>query len=87
MSVKIRSMQTGTASSYKGSTPVNHPLGIYLEGPGNSPQAAKRQLARELGGLACRSGELGVLPPRPPGLAASEGLLCPLVSVPWSPLP
>lgn len=84
MLVKIRSMQTGTASSYKGSTPVNHPLGIYLEGPGNSQRAAKRQLARELGGLACRAGELGALPP---GLAASEGLLCPLVSVPWYPLP
>lgn len=37
-------MQTGTASSYKGSTPVNRPLGISLKGPENSRGAVRGSL-------------------------------------------
>lgn len=84
MSVKIRSMQTGTASSYKGSAPVNHPLGVYLEGPGHSEGAAEGQLTRELGRLGGRPGELGALPEHPPALAPPKASL-PSAQCPWAP--
>lgn len=41
-------MQTGTASSYKGPTPPNHPLGFCLEGAREFSGVAEGQFAREL---------------------------------------
>lgn len=86
MSVKIRSMQTGTASSYKGSAPENHPLGVYLEGPGRSQGAEEGQFTRELGRLAGRSGEPGALPQHPPAQRPPRPPL-PSDQCPWAPLP
>lgn len=87
-SVKIRSMQTGTASSYKGPTPLSHPLGVCLEGPGNSRGAAEGPLARELGRPAGRAGVPGAFPPLPPAPAGLQSPHppsgpCPLVPLPW----
>ena len=81
MSVKIRSMQTGTASSYKGPTPLSHPLGACLERPGNSQGAAE--------GVSQRAGRghrrLSSASACPAGLQSSHrpSGQCLLVPLPW----
>lgn len=86
-------MQTGTASSYKGSPPLSRPLGVVCKGRGILG-AAEGQLARELGrgarhlALASRCpASLQSPPARGPGSLGPPalGAGCPAAS--WLPVP